>query len=171
MARQRRTLDEQIADLVTRGRSERYSVLSTPAMAGIGPEMIEDGAIKWDSLDEEITQNLDGMGELLDTAKRDVDDLNSSLAEARREVTDLDDRLADAALDLAHQSKRIDDEILPAINDAAASPITDARLKAGSITVWPFTPGAIPQGTIGAHEISDFSLVARKFKDDRHRLY
>lgn len=161
MARQRRTLDEQIADLVTRDRNSRSSTLSVPALAPIG----------FDNLDEEVSQNLGDMSEAVDNAKRDLTDLNETLNETRREVVDLDDRLGEAGEDLYKFSKRIDEEILPAIDDAAASPITDARFKAGSITVWPFAAGTMPAGSVGSHEISDFSLVAKKFKDDRHRIY
>lgn len=186
MARQRRTLDEQIAELVTRGRSERGTVLSTPAMAGLGSDMIEDdaitndhlspGAVRLENLDEEISSDLADMNDALGKAKDDLAELEESLNEARREVVDIDGRLDEAALDLVDAFHRIDNEVLPAINDAAASPITDARLSAGSITVWPFIQNSVPKGAlaigaVGANELADFSVVAKKFKDNRHRIY
>lgn len=175
MARQRRTLDEQIAELVTRGRSERYNVLSTPAMSSIGSDMLEEGAVRLENLDDEISQNLAGMDEALAKARQDLIDLDTSLGEARRDLTEIDGKLDDAAFDLVHGIGRIDEEIIK-INDAAAKPLTDARFTLGSLTVWPFQNetvprGALAQGAVGSHEIADFSMVAKKFKDDRHRLY
>lgn len=96
--------------------------------------------------------------------------------EAGRDLVTVREKVDDAASDLVATKKRIDDEVLPAISDAAASPVTDARLQAGSLTTWPFQAGAVPSGAlapgaVGSSEIADFSLVARKFRDDRHRIY
>jgi hypothetical protein len=68
-------------------------------------------------------------------------------------------------------SGRLDNEIVPAINAAAASPVTDARLAEGSLTVWPFAPNTIPAGTIGSTELEDFSILVTKLRTDRHHLY
>lgn len=96
--------------------------------------------------------------------------------EAERDLVTVREDLDQTGADLVAHKTRIDDEILPAIEDAAASPVTDARLQASSLTVWPFQSQAIPAGAlapgaIGSSDIADFSLVARKFKDDRHRIY
>lgn len=96
--------------------------------------------------------------------------------EASKDLVVVRDDLDLAAEELVAQKTRVDEEILPAIEDAAASPVTDARLQAGSLTVWPFQGQAIPAGAlapgaVGSTDIADFSLVARKFNDDRHRIY
>lgn len=179
MARQRRTLDEQIAELVTRGRSARTETLSVPAMAPLGATMIEDNAIQNEHLSPNAIklENLDeDISGVLDKAKQDVVDLQDSLDAARQEVVEIDSRLDSAASDLLEQARRIDDEVLPAIVDAAAAPITDARLQEASITVWPFKTGTIPSGAlangaVSSKQIADFSLVATKFNDNRHRIY
>lgn len=63
-----------------------------------------------------------------------------------------------------------------AINDAAASPVTDERLAAGSLTVWPFQPGSVPAGalepgSVTETAIADFSIAVKKLRSDRHFLY
>lgn len=73
--------------------------------------------------------------------------------------------------DIQGLTGRLDNEILPAIDEAAASPITDSRLQAGSLSVWPFTPDAIPPGTIGGTELADFSILVTKLNTNRHHLY
>jgi len=55
-------------------------------------------------------------------------------------------------------------------------PITSDRFTEDSLSIWPFIQGTVPQGAlapgaVGSDDIADFSLVVRKFKDDRHRLY
>lgn len=148
-------------------------------MVATTADMIADNAIANEHLSPNAVklENLDGeISDALDKAAQDAEDLHAALGQAQSEMADLDLRLDSAAGDLLEQSRRIDEEVLPAINDAAASPVTDARLKAGSITVWPFTTGTVPAGAlapgaVGSNEIADFSLVAKKFKDDRHRIY
>lgn len=186
MARQRRDLSEQLADIITNQRNAQNLIFGVPEMEAVGPEMIADnailnehlspGAIRLENLDEEIATNLDGLADSLGKAAQDVADLQLTLDETQAGIVDIDIRLGEAASELVRSNDRIDNEILPAINDAAASPITDARMKPGSITVWPFTTGAVPAGAIApgavsSKEIADFSLVAKKFKDDRHRIY
>jgi hypothetical protein len=70
----------------------------------------------------------------------------------------------------------VDEKITQAINDANALPITNDRFNEDSLTIWPFVQNTIPAGAlapgaVGSDDIADFTLVARKFKDDRHRLY
>ncbi len=94
----------------------------------------------------------------------------------REELEDANARIDQAASDIVAAGKRLDNEILPAINDAAASPVTDARLAAGSLTVWPFQasaipPGALAPGSVSSGDIADFSIAVTKFKDRRHHLY
>lgn len=62
------------------------------------------------------------------------------------------------------------------ITDAVAVPITNDRFTEDSLSIWPFTQGLIPNGAIapgavGSSDLADFVLTARKFNDDRHRLY
>lgn len=62
------------------------------------------------------------------------------------------------------------------ISDALAQPITSERFTEDSLTIWPFVQGLIPNGAIapgavGSSDLADFVLTARKFNDDRHRLY
>lgn len=85
-------------------------------------------------------------------------------------------KATDALLAAEGLSERIDDEVLPAIDAAAASPITDARLQSGSLSVWPFAEnvvpaGAIAPGAVGSTEIADFALTVKKLRSDRHHLY
>lgn len=72
---------------------------------------------------------------------------------------------------------RIDVEVMPAISDAAASPITDSRLTEGSLTVWPFQANTIPAGAlepgaVRSSDIADFAITAKKFSTNRlHFMY
>jgi hypothetical protein len=70
----------------------------------------------------------------------------------------------------------VDSKISEAINDANAIPITSDRFTEDSLSIWPFIQGTVPQGAlapgaVGTGDLADFVLTARKFKDDRHRLY
>lgn len=63
-----------------------------------------------------------------------------------------------------------------AINDAAASPVTDERLAEGSLTVWPFQEQTVPQGAlqpgaVGAGDLADFAVAVKNIKSNRHMLY
>lgn len=63
-----------------------------------------------------------------------------------------------------------------AIDDAAASPVTDERLQAGSLTVWPFQDKTVPEGALapGAvkqDDIADFAIAVKKINSNRHMLY
>lgn len=83
---------------------------------------------------------------------------------------------AAAALGAANAAQdRIDDEVLPAISDAAASPVTDARLTE-ELTVWPFQDGTIPAGAleagaVRANDIADFAVTAKKFSTNRLHIF
>lgn len=62
------------------------------------------------------------------------------------------------------------------INDELALPITDAKLLAGSLTVWPFQNNTIPSGAlepgaVGQSDIADFAITAKKFNDNRHHIF
>ena len=112
MARQRRTLDEQISELVTRGRSSRTEVQSVPAMAAIGSEMITGGAISQEHIQE---------GAVTPTAfspevRQVFDDLEGGLqgsAEAQRQLGEKITELKEVSLpaldkDLAASKERIE---------------------------------------------------------------
>lgn len=97
------------------------------------------------------------------------EDLAASLEQASSDAT-----LALGAA--AQQQQRIDNEVFPAISDAAASPVTNSRLIGDSLTVWPFKANTIPAGAlapgaVGANEIADFSVAVTKLKSNRHHLY
>jgi hypothetical protein len=72
--------------------------------------------------------------------------------------------------------KQIDNKITDAINEAAAIPLTDERFTEASLTVWPFINQVIPSGAfspgaVRGPDLEDFSIHAKKFNDNRHRLY
>lgn len=92
------------------------------------------------------------------------------------DISEAFDTATTAATDILLVGSRLDSEILPAIEDAAASPVTDSRLSAGSLTVWPFKQQAIPAGSfvpgaVGGGDIADFTLAVTKLKSERHFLY
>jgi hypothetical protein len=94
----------------------------------------------------------------------------------QEDLTQMETTLGELGDDLVATKTRIDDEVMPAIDEAAASPITDSRITEGSLTVWPFQEGSVPQGalapgSVGANDIADFSIVARKLNDSRHHIY
>jgi hypothetical protein len=67
-------------------------------------------------------------------------------------------------------------QIDTAINEAMAIPLTNERFTEASLTIWPFVNKTIPKGAfdVGAvtgPDLEDFSLHAKKFNDNRHRLY
>lgn len=86
------------------------------------------------------------------------------------------DTLNEDAQTLKDDMAMVDNKIAEAISDANAIPITNDRFTEDSLSIWPFIQGLIPQGAIapgavGAGDLADFVLTARKFNDDRHRLY
>lgn len=89
------------------------------------------------------------------------------------DIVDNDARLNTAADDIIATNNRLNPggDVNQSISDAAASPVTDARLQAGSLTVWPFADNTIPEGTINSREIADFALQARKFNTTQHLIY
>ena len=85
---------------------------------------------------------------------------------------DLTDKLGELDTGLG----QVDDKISQAISDANAIPLSDERFSEDSLSIWPFVQGLIPNGalapgSVGAPDLADFVLTARKFNDDRHRLY
>lgn len=92
-------------------------------------------------------------------------------------AAEVDVASADAASALgaaAAAQTRIDVEVLPAISDAAASPVTDARLTE-NLTVWPFVGGTVPAGafapgSVQGSDIADFALTVKKIRSTRHQL-
>jgi len=134
MARHRRTLEEQLADMVGQGRATTGITYSTPAMAPITIE----------HLDTELADNLD-------TLKTDSETLKEDMA-------------------------LVDEKIIGAISDANAVPISNERFTEDSLSIWPFIQGTIPNGALApgavtSSDLADFVITARKFQDDRHRLY
>lgn len=93
-----------------------------------------------------------------DALKTNIETLNTDLATINTAIESVDDRIAQA------------------VNDSLAIPLTDERFTDASLSIWPFIEGAVPigalaPGAVGSDELADFSLVVRKFNDDRHRLY
>jgi hypothetical protein len=142
MARYRRSIEDALKDMSGQARTNAGLTLSVPELQELGSEYIAENAIE-----------------------------NIHIAVGAISTESFDEVLTETVNDLVHGVDRIDNEILPAITEAANSPITDDRLIAGSLSTWPFAPNAIPEGSVGSAELTDFSLVARKFKDDRHRIY
>lgn len=98
-----------------------------------------------------------------------LDQLETDLAD---NIVTIDDDLTTLKGDMA----LVDTKISDAISDANAIPITSDRFTEDSLSIWPFIQGTVPQGAlapgaVGSDDIADFSLVVRKFNDDRHRLY
>lgn len=159
MARHRRTLEQALHDLSMSGRNDRTIALSTPAMEPVGPDAILPGAVTPEALAPELNLQL-----------ADNQDAISHLNDQ------LDTRLPALESDLEAVNNRIDGEVTQAINDAAASLVTDERFDPGSLTVWPFIEGTIPSGalapnSVGSNEIADFSVAVTKLKSTRHHLY
>jgi hypothetical protein len=142
MARHRRTLEEQLADAAGQSRATAGLSFSTPALAPITEHHIVENAIQ-----------------------------KIHIAVGAIAVESFDEALTGTVNDLVHGVDRIDNEILPAITEAANSPITDERLAEGTLTLWPFAPNTMPAGTVGSDELADFSVVIRKLKSDRHHIY
>lgn len=111
-----------------------------------------------DSLAPEITDQLTQLDDGLTSLDGQLTQLDSDLSELGTAVGGVDDKIAQA------------------ISDSEARPITSDRFTEDSLTIWPFVQNTIPAGAlapgaVGSNDIADFSLVVRKFKDDRHRLY
>lgn len=157
MARYRRTLEDSLKDIAGSARASSTVLLATPEMQELGQEYIAADSIGTEQL-------------IANAVTADI------LADSAVGRGSFDQELSDTVDDLVHGVSRIDDEILPAINDAYASPVTDSRLVEGSLTKWPFVGGSIPAGAlapgaIGNANIADFAIAVTKLKDDRHHVY
>lgn len=108
------------------------------------------------------------VSDTLPALQQELDDAAATIVSATEDAA--------AALGAANAAQeRIDDEVLPAISDAAASPVTDARLTE-ALTVWPFQDGTIPAGAlepgaVRANDIADFAVTARKFSTNRLHVF
>jgi hypothetical protein len=100
------------------------------------------------------------------------------LEKAVERITGSTGNIASAAVGtasaVAATQGRIDAEVFPAISDAAASPVTDARLTE-ELSVWPFVHSTIPSGAfqpgaITDSDISDFAISVKKINSTRHHL-
>lgn len=188
LAKELADLRRRLAAMERRGQLSRSTIVvdgeDVPLTDAVAVGLTAGAALP--GLQEEVAANSADLGTHAET----IDTLDTDLATARVDigiaqedtVRALDDAAsAIIAADLARQNadavgSRINDEIVPAINDAAASPITDARLTAGSLTVWPFQADAIPAGAlapgaVASGDIADFAITVKKLKSDRHHLY
>lgn len=122
MARQRRSLDEHLADMATRGRNDRSVTFSTPAMAPLGPSLIADDAILTEHLSEgsvTLAALDDGLKETLAGSETAIADAAARLeAEAAR---------IDALFEEVENGGGVGEEDLAAILATAAA---DAKTKA-----------------------------------------
>lgn len=155
--RYRRSLEDTLKDIAGNARAITTHTLAVEELQELGQEYIAPDAI--------------GTEQLIENSVTAAIIANGAVA---RES--FDDALNTAVDDLISGVARIDDEVLPAISDAAASPVTDSRLVEGSLTKWPFQTGVIPAGAlapgaIGNDDLADFSIVVKKLKSDRHHLY
>lgn len=107
--------------------------------------------------------------------------LDGELAATKSAVAEEMSVLSNTLSDNSIKMNALPGQIQTAIDDAMALPITSDRFTPNSLSIWPFTQNAIPKGAIPSgslapnsiftDDIADFSLVARKFNDGRHRLY
>lgn len=157
MARYRRTIEDALKDMSGQARALSGLTLSVPELQELGQEYIGVDAIGTEQL-------------IQDAVTADI------LAPGAVGSAALDEAMTETVNDLVTGVGRIDDEVFPAIDAAAASPITDARLTEGSLTKWPFQQGTIPAGALApgavkGSDLADFSIAVTKFKSDRHHLY
>lgn len=157
MPRYRRTIEDSLKEMAGSARALAGWTLSTPELQELGGEYLAENSV-------DTRQLLPGSV------------TNEQIAIGAVTRDSFDNALNTAVDDLVDGVARIDAEVLPAITDAAASPVTDSRLVEGSLTKWPFQGGTIPAGAlapgaIAGPEISDFALTVKKFKNDRHHLY
>jgi hypothetical protein len=155
--RYRRSLEDSLKDMAGSARAVTTLTLAVPELQELGQEYIGPGAIGTDQL-------------IQDAVTADI------IAAGAVSEASLDEALTGTVNDLVDGVARIDSEVYPAIDAAAASPITDSRLSEGSLTKWPFQAGVVPSGAlapgaVGATEIADFAIAVRKLKSDRHHLY
>jgi hypothetical protein len=155
--RYRRSLEDSLKDMAGSARAITTHALSVEQLQELGQEYIGPGAIGTEQLIENaVTADI--------------------IAENAVTFESFDSVLTETVDDLVTGVGRIDGEVLPAINAAAASPITDARLTEGSLTKWPFQEGTIPAGAlapgaVSGTDLANFSIAVTKFKSDRHHLY
>lgn len=89
---------------------------------------------------------------------------------AQHSVKDESVKLADTQQQL--DEARQDLDAMPAlIDEAAMSIVTDQRLVAGSLSVWPFQPDTIPDGEVTGPKIADFSIAVTKFAANKTNHY
>lgn len=144
-------------------------------MAVIPQPKLPPEAMPWA---REITKRLQGVQVVTERAERDSINVNkqiNSTAEALVQVTKAQDVVGTAQEELKQSMTELDTD-LQQINEELALPITDAKLLAGSLSVWPFQESTIPagaleQGAVGSTDIADFAITAKKFNDNRHHIF
>lgn len=102
--------------------------------------------------------------------------VESVASNTRRVTKSVQDSVVTATEAAAEVKGVIDTEVFPAIDEAAVSPVTDARLEADSLSIWPFVDSTIPRGALepGAveqNDIADFAISVKKLNSLRHHLY
>lgn len=148
MARFPRTLGDALAAQVEAARGTRTSVMGVDALTPISRT----------HLDAQLEENLTTLETDLGTLDEVMAGLDESLSNLSEDMSLVDDKIADAIL------------------DSEAKPITNERFNENSLSIWPFMENLIPSGAlapgaVGANDLADFSVVVKKFNDDRHRLY
>lgn len=135
MARQRRTFDDQMVDLATRGRNERAQLFSTPAMAPVGPTMIEDNAI----LNEHLSQGavaLENLEDELQTTLTSLEENEEILADATQRLSTSEQRIetlfgeVGSVPDQVEAAKQAAILAAQAYTDANAGGVTPEELEA-----------------------------------------
>jgi hypothetical protein len=155
--RYRRSLEDTLRDMAGNTRAITTDALGVPELQELNGEYLAENAVDTYQLAPSavtadiLADNAVGRGSFDQELSATVDDLVTGVG-------------------------RIDSEILPAIDDAFASPVTDSRLSEGSLTKWPFQQGSIPfgafaPGAVAGDDLADFSIVVKKLKSDRHHLY
>jgi len=150
-------------------------------LTGLSTELTGiDGTITDLIADMEIAQSNQALFQTnLDGLNGDLATLDTALTGHGQQLTELDASLTANSQELSQLQANVagvDDKIAQAIDDANAQPITSDRFTEDSLSIWPFIQGTIPHGAlspgaVSSNDLADFVITARKFNDDRHRIY
>ena len=125
MARQRRQLEDQLADLMTMARGTRTNALTTPGMAAVGPDMIEDGAI----LNQHLSEHAVAMENLDATLQGTIESLSGNEAVLADTAARLD--AAQGRIDsLFDEVSEVPEQIAAATLAATTAAAVDAKERA-----------------------------------------
>lgn len=171
--------DVSMRDSVESGRDNRSAIEQLEgATTGIG-SITDTGVENAVSVPDWFNELGVGVDVAWDSTQFAMDlalELEEELGPLPGQITQATEDAAEALGAAQAVQNRINDEVLPAIDDAAASPITDERLTEGSLTVWPFQnstvpAGALEPGAVRSTDIADFAVTAKKFSTNRLHVF